>query len=101
MLQGIAVVRGRIEKNKDLLRPEGYAVITARALAQLPQTLSWCAPCLRAGGMILNFQGNRFEHALKESADVMKRERLFLDKSFPYTIPVKHSRRHVLIFKKY
>jgi 16S rRNA (guanine527-N7)-methyltransferase len=100
MLQGIAVVKGRIEKNKDLLDPEGYPVITARALAQLSQTLSWCAPCLMADGMILNFQGNRFEHALKESADVMKRERLFLYKSIPYTLPGKDSPRHVLIFKK-
>jgi 16S rRNA (guanine527-N7)-methyltransferase len=99
-LQGIKVMRGRIEKDKGLLQPEGYHVITARALAHLSQTLSWCAPCLISGGMIVNFQGSQFEHALKESADVMKRERLFLIKSIPYTLPGKDSPRHVLIFKK-
>ena len=101
MLQGIKVVRGRIEKGKDILQPEGYHVITARALAHLSQTLTWCAPYLISGGMIVNFQGSRFEHALKESADVMTRERLFLYKSVPYTLPGKDSPRHVLIFKKH
>ena len=99
-LKGIEVIRGRIEKDKKVLRPEGYNVITARALAHLPQTLTWCAPFLIAGGTIVNFQGSRLEHALTESSDVMKRERLFLYKSIPYTLPGKDSRRHILIFKK-
>jgi 16S rRNA (guanine527-N7)-methyltransferase len=99
-LKGIEVTRGRIEKGKEILLPEGYNVITARALAHLPQTLTWCAPFLIPGGAIVNFQGSRFEHALTESSDVMKREQLFLYKSIPYTLPGKDSRRHVLIFKK-
>ena len=99
-LKGIEVIRGRIEKDIKVLRPEGYNVITARALAHLPQTLAWCSPFLIPGGAIVNFQGSRFEHALTESSDVMKRERLFLYKSIPYILPGKDSQRHILIFKK-
>ena len=100
-LQGIEVIRGRIEKDKGLLRPEGYNVITVRALAHLPQVLTWCAPFLIPGGAIVNFQGSRFEPALKESSDIMKREQLFLYKSIPYTLPGKDFPRHVLVFKKH
>ena len=100
-LQGIEVIRGRIEEDKGLLRPEGYNIITARALAYLPQVLTWCAPFLIPGGTIVNFQGSRFEPALKESSYIMKREQLFLYKSIPYTLPGKDFPRHVLLFKKH
>jgi len=99
-LRGIEVMRGRIEMDKDLLHPEGYHIITARALARLPQTLIWCAPHLMSGGLIMNFQGSLFEDALKESADVIREHRLFLYKSIPYTLPGRASQRHLLIFKK-
>ena len=100
-LQGIEVIRGRIEEDKGVLRPEGYNIITARALAHLPQVLTWCAPFLIPGGTIVNFQGSRFEPALKESSYIMKREQLFLYKSISYTLPGKDFPRHVLLFKKH
>ncbi|MFP3929155.1 MAG: 16S rRNA (guanine(527)-N(7))-methyltransferase RsmG, partial [Desulfobacteraceae bacterium] len=43
-LQEIRPLRGRIETDRDLLRSEGYSVITARAVAGLAKTLEWCAP---------------------------------------------------------
>ncbi|MDY6972746.1 MAG: 16S rRNA (guanine(527)-N(7))-methyltransferase RsmG [Thermodesulfobacteriota bacterium] len=99
-LRGIKVVRGRIEKDGSLLHPEGYHIITARALAPLPRTLSWCAPHLVPGGLIMNFQGSLFENALKESSDTIRKHKLLLHKSIPYTLPGKNSPRHVLIFKE-
>ena len=99
-LHGIKVMRGRIETNTALLHPEGYHIITARALAPLPRTLSWCAPHLMSGGLIVSFQGSLFEKALKESSDVMRKHGLFLYKSIPYTLPGKSSPRHLLILKK-
>ena len=86
---------------KNLLNREGYHVITARALAHLRQTLAWCAPYVREGGVVVNFQGRRFEDTINESSEVMKKYRLFLHKSIPYTLPGKTSMRHVLIFKKH
>jgi 16S rRNA (guanine527-N7)-methyltransferase len=99
-LRRIDVIRGRIEKDGSLLHHEGYHIITARALAHLPQTLKWCAPHLMPGGMIVNFQGSRFDNALAESADVLKKHCLFLYKSIPYSLPGKDSQRHLLIFMK-
>jgi 16S rRNA (guanine527-N7)-methyltransferase len=99
-LSNIEVIRGRIEKEVNLLDHEGYHVITARAVAQLRQTLIWCAPYLIPGGLLVNFQGNRFENAISTSLDVMKKHQLFLDKSIPYRLPGKASMRYVLIFKR-
>ena len=99
-LKGIEIIRGRVEKDKGLLRAEGYHIITARALAHLPQTLTWCSPCLMPGGIIVSFQGSRFTRDLKESLNVMKKERLFLCQSIPYVLPGKDCKRHILVFKK-
>jgi 16S rRNA (guanine527-N7)-methyltransferase len=100
-LRKIEVMRVRIEKAGGILHPAGYHIITARALAHLPQTLAWCAPYLRPGGLIVNFQGSEFRDKLMESSGIIEKHRLELFKSIPYTLPGKHSQRHLLIFKKH
>jgi 16S rRNA (guanine527-N7)-methyltransferase len=100
-LRKIEVMRVRIEKAGGILHPAGYHIITTRALAHLPQTLAWCAPYLRPGGLIVNFQGSEFRDKLMESSGIIEKHRLELFKSIPYTLPGKHSQRHLLIFKKH
>jgi len=100
-LYEIEVMRGRIEKDGSTLSPEGYHVITSRALAPLPQTLAWCVPYLISGGLIVNFQGSQFAKVLEESADIIKEHGLFLYKSVPYKLPGKDPQRHILIFMKH
>jgi 16S rRNA (guanine527-N7)-methyltransferase len=99
-LDDIDIIRGRIEKDGALLRSEGYDIITARALADLPQTLAWCAPHLKSGGLIFRFHGSRFEKALKEGAEVIRSHQLVLSKTVPYRLPGKDSMRHLLIFRR-
>ena len=99
-LDDIDIIRGRIEKDGALLRSEGYDIITARALADLPQTLAWCAPHLKSGGLIFRFHGSRFEKALEEGAEVIRSHRLVLFKTVSYRLPGKGSRRHLLIFRR-
>jgi 16S rRNA (guanine527-N7)-methyltransferase len=99
-LRDIEVVKGRIEKDKNLIRPQGYNIISARALAHLPQALTWCAPNLTAGGLLMSFQGSQFENALRASSDVMEKEQIFLSTVFPYKLPGKEPQRHLLIFMK-
>jgi len=96
----IDVIRGRIEKNPNPFHPEGYHIITARALADLPQVLKWCAPHLTSGGLMISFQGNHFEDALEKASGVIKDHSLLLHKTIPYTLPGKDSRRNILIFMK-
>ena len=100
-LYDIEVMRGRIEKDVSILSPEGYHIISARALAPLAQTLAWCAPYLMPGGLMVNFQGSQLGKVLKESADIIKEHGIFLYKSFPYKLPGKDSQRHILIFIKH
>ena len=99
-LRAVEDIRGRIEKDKGLLHPEGYHVITVRAVAHLRQALTWCAPHLVSGGLIVNFQGARFQDALNRSSNIIKDHRLFLSKSVSYALPGKDSPRRLLIFKK-
>lgn len=99
-LRGIEVLRGRVERNGNILHAEGYHVITARAFSHLPQTLSLCAPLLRSGGLMVSFQGSQLEKVLREGFDVIKANGLLLHKSIPYKLPGKGSQRHLLIFKK-
>ena len=99
-LRQIHVIRGRVEQCAGLLDTEGYHIITARALAHLPQVLEWCAPHLTEEGMIVNFQGEQFQKSLEDSSDVIGQKRLFLYKTIPYTLPGKASQRNILIFKR-
>ncbi len=99
-LSGIDVIRGRIEKSKDLLFPEGYHIVTARALAHLPQVLELCAPHLAPGGLLINFQGDQFKQVLEESSDMIKKHALSLHKTIPYSLPGKRTKRNILIFRK-
>ena len=99
-LDDIEIIRGRIEKDGTLLRSEGYNIITVRALADLPQTLTWCAPHLKPGGLILSFQGSQVEKVIKEGSDIIHQHKLVLYKTVPYRLPGKDSIRHLLIFRK-
>ena len=99
-LWGIEVVSGRIGMDQGILHPEGYHVITARALARLPQILAWSVPHLLSRGMIVSFQGSPLEDLLEKSSDAIRRHRLYLFKSIPYTLPGKDSQRYLLIFKR-
>lgn len=99
-LRQIDVIKGRIEESPNLFHPRGYHIITARALARLPQVLEWCAPHLTSGGLMISFQGSHFEDALEKASGIIKEHSLLLDKTIPYTLPGKDSQRNILIFLK-
>lgn len=99
-LDQIDVIRGRVENSGTLLCPEGYNIVTARALARLPQTLIWCAPHLMPGGILVTFQGRQFEDTLRESSYVLKKHGLYLHKSVSYVLPETDCHRNILIFRK-
>jgi 16S rRNA (guanine527-N7)-methyltransferase len=99
-LTGIRVLRGRVEKDGAALHPQGYHVVTARAVAPLSRAMVWAGPHVMSRGLFMDFQGSGFEDSLRESRDVMKRHRIVLYKTIPYTLPGKDSPRHLLIFTK-
>jgi 16S rRNA (guanine527-N7)-methyltransferase len=99
-LPEIEVIIGRVERDGRYLHPRGYHVVTARALSPLPQCISWCAPLLSPGGLMVSFQGSRFEEAIKDSSAVIRAHGLFLHKSIAYNLHGKDAGRHLLIFKR-
>lgn len=99
-LKEIKAIKGRIEKDGDKLHPEGYHLITARALAGLDQTMAWCAPFLCPGGLLVIYLGNFTEEDLRKSQQVMKSHRVILHMIAPYFLPGKKLRRNIFILKK-
>lgn len=99
-LEKIDVIKGHIEEGAGLLHPKGYDIITSRALAPLPQFLTWSAPHLTPGGLIVAFLGKRSEEALRQSADIMRKHNLFPFKSITYSLTGKSSERNLLILKR-
>jgi len=99
-MAGIEAVKGRIETKGRWFLAGEYDIITARALAPLRQTVAWCAPLLRPGGVLVSFSGADSQGALAEAEDVMKRYRLVLDKAIPYILPGGKRERHTLLLKR-
>lgn len=97
-ISNVRIFQGRIERDGELLLPDGYNVITARGLAKLSQVLRWCAPYLKEDGILLDFQGSQYRKALEESSRALKTSGLILRHTLPYTLPGMASTRHVLIF---
>ena len=99
-LEKTEVIRGRIEKDRGILHPDGYQLITARALAPMGTTIMWCAPLLRAGSFLVSFMGGRFEDELQENRQVMKEHGLSIYEKISYTLPGRASERATIIFEK-
>jgi 16S rRNA (guanine527-N7)-methyltransferase len=99
-LDQIEVIVARIEERGEVLASHGYGMITARAAASLRQTLEWCGPHLRRNGVLISFQGRSWKEALKESAEVMRKQKLVLSTELPYRLPGVAGERVILFFSK-
>ena len=99
-LTDIDVIKGRIEQDGNGLRHGEFPLITARAVAGLGQTLSWCAPYLSQGGLLVSFLGPHVDERLNENKQVMECHGIDVHKMIPYFLPGKKTKRHTVIFKK-
>ena len=99
-LAGIEVMQGRVEWDSHLLRSEGYHVVTARAVADLPKTISWCAPHLKPGGLMVCFLGRRVKEALIKVSDLLGEYHLYVSEQKAYTLPGKDSQRTLTMMQR-
>lgn len=99
-LNEVDVIKGRIEQEGNGLRHGEFPLITARAVASLGQTLSWCAPYLSHGGVLISFLGPNVDERLNKNKQVMESYGIDLHKRIPYYLPGKKTKRHTVIFKK-
>jgi 16S rRNA (guanine527-N7)-methyltransferase len=99
-LKGIEVLRGRAEGEEGGLALRGYSAVTARAVADFSQTLSWCGPLVRGDGVLVCYLGERAGELLEECGTVLDTQRLVLHRRIPYSLPGKSGERNVLLFRK-
>jgi 16S rRNA (guanine527-N7)-methyltransferase len=94
-----AVITERVEEAEDSLLPQGYHIVTARALARFSRALSWCAPKLAPGGLFVSYLGGRAEAELRENQEIIDEHNLVLHKGISYVLPGVGSKRMAVIFK--
>jgi len=99
-MEGIEVIRGRIERDRSLLAPEGYDVVTARALADLDQIIVWCGPVLRPDGQLIGFLGQQGERELERRWNSFIKQDLEPVRTKTYLLPQRESKRTVVILRK-
>jgi 16S rRNA (guanine527-N7)-methyltransferase len=62
----VQVLRARAEDGA----PGSYDIVTARAVARLPQLLSWTLPLARVGGLVLALKGSGAAQEVQEAESV-------------------------------
>ena len=99
-LDDIVVINGRIEKDQGELDQRGYDIVSARAIADISQTVAWCSPHLCNEGNLICFLGKNIEKELNNCRDIIEEQGLIIDKTFTYTLPGKETQRNMVIFSK-
>jgi 16S rRNA (guanine527-N7)-methyltransferase len=99
-LDGIEVINGRIELIKKKLPPDGFDLISSRALANLNQIINWCAGLLADEGRLVYFSGSRVDQDLENSKHLMSDYYLAVDHLVPYHLPGMRGSRSIVILRK-
>jgi 16S rRNA (guanine527-N7)-methyltransferase len=99
-LENISVLKGRIEKDENILHPDGYDIITSRALSGLPQIIDWCAPHLSKNGVLVGFLGIDADNILRMCQPNLSTHGLILLKKIPYVLPDRDKERITVLLKK-
>lgn len=96
-LDNIEVYAGRIE---DLARenPEGFSVVTARALAQLSVLMELSSPLLCKGGSLVCYKANPTDDELAHAIDLQ--DKLGLRLISQRTVDLHGNNRTILCFEK-
>ena len=99
-LDGTEIINGRIELIKDKLPPDGFDVISSRAMADLSRIINWCAGLLADEGRLVYFSGSRVDEVLENSKYLMSDYSLTVDLLVPYHLPGMKESRSIVILRK-
>jgi 16S rRNA (guanine527-N7)-methyltransferase len=99
-LSDVDIVNGRIESDKDKLHPDGYHLITARALAGPDRIITWCSPFLCSGGLLITFLGSGAVDELEKCGVALETNFLVVDRLIPYSLPGMRSGRTLALLRK-
>jgi len=99
-LNGIEVIKARLEAEESRLKSEAYDIITTRAFTPLSQTISWCRPLLKPGCRLVCFLGSQGPADLEKAEPELQNQALKTEKTLSYLLPGKAEQRHTVIFLK-
>ena len=102
-LQNLALIRGRVEEEgKRASNREAFEVAVARALAELPVVLEYCAPLVRIGGLIVAMKGRLTEEELFQGEAASRALGLELREvsKVPYRTDLPQKERRLVVFDK-
>ncbi|MBN2034106.1 MAG: 16S rRNA (guanine(527)-N(7))-methyltransferase RsmG [Deltaproteobacteria bacterium] len=100
-LNGVQVIRGRIERPGEWFDEELFKVITARALGDLRRVIPWCTPLLQDGGFLVTFLGAEGEKIIARNKAFIDSHGLRIYQHIPYSLTEKTLTRHTFILKKH
>jgi 16S rRNA (guanine527-N7)-methyltransferase len=89
-LRNAQILRHRLEDlhpTPHSQNPSFYTLVTARALAPLPQLIPLCAPLVAPGGYLLAMKGPKAAQELKDAEQSLYRTGLHLVSVEPLEIP--------------
>jgi 16S rRNA (guanine527-N7)-methyltransferase len=99
-ISDVEVINGRLETVGNKIRLNGFDVVTARALTNLKEFVTWCSFLLSPDGMLIYYSGSRVEESLKSAEDVLKAQHMSLDKIIPYYLPGMQTKRNIVVLRR-
>ncbi|MEB3330315.1 MAG: 16S rRNA (guanine(527)-N(7))-methyltransferase RsmG [Candidatus Sericytochromatia bacterium] len=102
---GLAHAEGLHGRAEDLGREpahrDGYDVVTARALAGLPELLELCLPLVRPGGVLVVSKGAKGPDELAEASRALALLRGRVVATQRVSLPDDHGDRHLYVIEKH
>jgi 16S rRNA (guanine527-N7)-methyltransferase len=98
-LSGVETVHARAEEHAAV-RAEAYAVVTSRAVAELPVLLEYAAPLLQLGGTFLALKGSPSPDEIARGLRAARVCGLEVRYAREYVLPGGGESRQVVVFEK-
>ena len=95
----VSAVNDRAE-SFALVSPQAFAVVTARAVAELPVLVEYAAPLLVPGGVFLAMKGTPSAHEIARGLAAAEMCGLGLHERRSYKLPVLGEAREIISFKR-
>lgn len=100
-LEGLEVLRGRVGGGGGEIQIQStYDIMTSRAVKGIGEIISWCAPLLVRGGVLVGFLGGNAEKEMRNLPALMASYGLELQLKKTYQLPGKVSERTFIILTK-
>lgn len=100
-LKKLELVHARFEDaGRDPAFRERFQLVTARAVAKMPQLLEYAAPFMHPSGNLIAMKGDKLQRELKEAQNAARLLKLKLGAAETFTLPETDMTRGLVIFQK-